>query len=75
MRLLLSAVSLSLLGASPVRPEVQAEALITAELLRGQDRFLSSDLLEGAPRDAGGRVGRGLHRLAIRSARAQARRH
>jgi Zn-dependent M28 family amino/carboxypeptidase len=47
MRLLLSAVSLSLLGASPVRPEVQAEALITAELLRGQDRFLSSDLLEG----------------------------
>jgi Zn-dependent M28 family amino/carboxypeptidase len=48
MRLLLSVLSMLLLGAaeSP-RPEAAAEALITEDVLRANDRFLSSDLLEG----------------------------
>ena len=48
MRLLFNVVSLVLLGASEApRPEAAAEALITADVLRAQDRFLASDLLEG----------------------------
>jgi Zn-dependent M28 family amino/carboxypeptidase len=48
MRLLLSVLSLPLLGAgeSP-SPEASAAALITEGVLLGNDRFLSSDLLEG----------------------------
>ena len=48
MRFSLSVVSLLLVAAPErLRPETAAEALITEDVLRAHDRFLSSDLLEG----------------------------